>query len=110
MKYDRHKVGSVLRRHRKTLGLTQDQVAEKIGVSQNFYARIEAGASGMSLETLMSVCTVLLITPNDLLLCDEVAHPGEHADIQWVIKSMSRCTEKQRASAVDILKAFYRSL
>ncbi len=110
MKYDRKKVGDVLQRHRKAIGFTQDQMAEKIGVSQNFYARIEAGASGMSIETLMSICTVLLITPNDLLLHDKQEPSEDDASIEWVIQSMSRCNRKQRASIVDIIKAFYRSL
>lgn len=111
MKWDHAEVGDALQARRKAIGLTQEQMAEKIGISQNFYARIEAGTSGMSIETLMSICSVLLITPNDILIPGEKpASLTDNADIDWIIRTMKRCTEKQRSSIVDIIKAYYRSL
>lgn len=111
MEYNRNEVGVKLQKYRKAIGLTQEQLAEKIGVSQNFYARIEAGTSGMSIDTLMAVCAFLLITPNDVLLYDEPQSSlPDEASIDWVVRTMKRCTEKQQSSIVDILKAYYRSL
>lgn len=47
-------------------GLTQEQLAEKSGISLNFLKDIEGGRSGARIPTLISLCKSLNITPNDL--------------------------------------------
>lgn len=44
---------------RKNLKLTQKQVAEKIGITENSYARIERGDAKPSYDTLKAICRVL---------------------------------------------------
>jgi transcriptional regulator with XRE-family HTH domain len=44
---------------RKNLRLTQKQVAEKIGITENSYARIERGDAKPSYDTLKAICRVL---------------------------------------------------
>jgi len=44
---------------RKNLGLTQEQVAEKVGITTNSYARIERGDAKPSYDTLKAICKVL---------------------------------------------------
>ncbi len=50
-----------LKRARKETGLTQLEVAEKIKVSVNYYARIERGEVSPSLETLKDIMKILKI-------------------------------------------------
>jgi transcriptional regulator with XRE-family HTH domain len=56
-----------LKRIRKIKGLTQKQLAEKVGVSSNFIANIEQGKRNPSLEVVEKISTVLRIEPKDLL-------------------------------------------
>lgn len=50
---------SRLKKARKSLGLTQEQVAEKIGITANSYARIERGDAKPSYDTLKAICRIL---------------------------------------------------
>ena len=52
MKIDREKLGRALKVLRKQYGLTQQDVAEEIGVTKNFVSLIETGERGVSVDTL----------------------------------------------------------
>ena len=54
---------------RRTRGLTQEQLAERAGISPGFLSQIEAPniSVGMSLATLFSIAEVLNIPPYKLL-------------------------------------------
>ena len=58
-----------LRRHR---GMTQEQLAEKAGISLGFLSQIEAPnlSVGMSLATLLSIAEALQVPPSKLLEFD----------------------------------------
>lgn len=58
--------GRQLKVYRKIRNYTQERLAEKIGVNPRQLARIEAGESFVSSETLLNICKVLLIYPKDL--------------------------------------------
>lgn len=44
--------------------LTQEQLAEKIGISVKYISRIETGKSGIKTQTLIKYINLLGITPN----------------------------------------------
>lgn len=48
-----------LRKARKDLGLTQEEVAKKVGIITNHYARIERGEVKPSYDTLKATFKVL---------------------------------------------------
>lgn len=60
-------IGEKLRFFRKRAGLTQAELAEKAGLADRTYADIERGMSTMRVSTLIQICEVLNITPNDVL-------------------------------------------
>ena len=60
-------LGWRIRFFRKEKGLTQEQLAERAGLSASFVGHIERGSRIASLETVMRLCCALEITPNDLL-------------------------------------------
>ncbi len=66
--YDAKTVGGRIRRYREMRGLTQEEAAELAGRSLRFYADIERGACGMSVDTLLVLCAMYEITPDSLLL------------------------------------------
>lgn len=53
--YDRLAVGERLMERRKDLGWSRSFVAEKIGIVEKYYADIERGSCGMSVETLIAL-------------------------------------------------------
>src|ERR1700733_12055059 len=60
-------IGARMRSIRKTLKLTQADVAGAVGGDPSFYGQVERGSSIPSLKTLLSVARVLGVEPGDLL-------------------------------------------
>ncbi len=59
-------IGTAVRQARHALGLTQEQVAEKLGVSVEFCSRIERGVALPSLTTFVRLAAVLRVDGNTL--------------------------------------------
>ena len=60
-------IGIAARQARKELELTQEDAAERIGVSVEFYARIERGHSLPSVPTLARIASTLGVSADVLL-------------------------------------------
>jgi transcriptional regulator with XRE-family HTH domain len=60
-------LGEAARLARREAGLTQQDVAESIGIVPEVYGRIERGVSLPSLSTLFRLCVTLHRGPNQLL-------------------------------------------
>ena len=61
-------LGNRVRIARRNRSWTQEQLAEKVGISASFLGHIERGTRVASLETFVSLCNVLEIVP-EYLLC-----------------------------------------
>lgn len=59
--------GHNLRRYRTRAGLTQEQLAERAGISAAYYAGLEQGAKSMSAAVLRSLAETLRISADSLL-------------------------------------------
>lgn len=59
--------GQKIKNLRKLHSLTQEKLSEIIDIDVRQVARIEAGESLPSVETLINISEVLKVTPNDLL-------------------------------------------
>lgn len=65
--YDRAAVGMRLRNRRKQLGWSRRYVADKIELVEKYYADIERGTCGMSIETLLSLTELYGFTIDGLI-------------------------------------------
>lgn len=61
------KYGQKLKTARETLGLTQEKVAEYLGLGPRYISDIERNKTKGSIDTLIKLCNIYNITPNDLL-------------------------------------------
>lgn len=59
--------GERIRQERKKCGLSQKHLADTIGVTTAFLGHLEKGRRSISVETLVSLCNALHISPNFLL-------------------------------------------
>ena len=62
---DKH-FGKVLRAYRKKAKITQEDLAEQLGISLKYISRIENGYSGIKSRTLINYMNILGITPNTI--------------------------------------------
>ncbi|WP_428268647.1 helix-turn-helix domain-containing protein [Haliangium sp.] len=68
-------IGQAARAARISLQLTQEDAAERIGVSVEFYSRIERGAALPSLQTFVRMSYVLDVS-SDVMIGRRTAEPG----------------------------------
>ena len=59
-------LGDNIKRRRKALHLTQQQLADKLNLSLNFIGKIEVAFSKPSLDTLIDIASALEISVSDL--------------------------------------------
>ncbi len=94
---DYSSLGARIRRERVLRGWTQEQLAEKAGISLSFLGHIERGTRKASLETLVSLCNVLEVSMDALLsgslaykpgLCPGELHGKKKIALQEILKSV----------------------
>ena len=72
---DYAKLGMRVRQQRVLNRLTQEQLAERAGVSNSFIGHIERGEKKASVETVVALCNAMSVSPSVLLqdsLTDQV--------------------------------------
>lgn len=70
--YDRGAVGLRLRKCRKQEGWSRGYVAEKIGIVEKYYADIERGTCGMSIETMMALAQLYHLSLDEFIFGPKV--------------------------------------
>jgi len=106
--YDRLAAGDRLRLKRKLLGWSQDEMAEKIDRATKYYADIERGNCGMSVETLMALSAALHMSVDYILFGDtDEKNSGIHTDeTKAIMDLLEVCPQRNRDYALRILKIF----
>lgn len=66
-------IGEACRAARTEAGLTQEDVAEKVGIATEVYGRLERGNMTPSVPTLRKVCLVLNLSADAALAIDKEA-------------------------------------
>lgn len=61
------KIGKKLKLLRKENNLTQVQLAKKVGISSNYYARIERDEENPSLEVFKDIAKALKVKSSEIL-------------------------------------------
>ena len=57
-------LGEIFKEYRLKNHLTQEKLAEKLGISVKYISRIENGSGGVKVETLVNYMNILGISPN----------------------------------------------
>ena len=75
------KINEIIRQRRKALGLTQEQIAQRLGVSAPAVNKWESGASYPDITLLPPLARLLKIDLNTLLSFKEELTEAEIADL-----------------------------
>lgn len=76
-------IGKRIAERRDQLGLTQDQAAEKAGLSQQFLACVERGLKNMRAESIIKISQGLRISP-EYLLTGAVSDTDRHYFVDMI--------------------------
>ncbi len=95
-------IGEKLLSVRRKKGMTQGEVAEKAGLSDRAYADIERGTANMRVETALKICKALNVTPNDILIDEEIPM---QSGTDLLVK-LNSCSENERKTAIKLINVF----
>ena len=103
--YDKNGVGNRIRNRRQSLGISRRRMAEQIGKAEKYYADIERGYCGMSLETMIQIAGCLGTTLDYLVFGrkEEGGLPEETKSILYYLES---CDEERRKKARELLQVY----
>ena len=99
---DYYEIGQKIKKCRLDSGRSQEQVAELCDISASFYGNIERGTKKMSLETFVTICDKLNLSP-DYLLQDNL--PDSDPVVFNIIKEVKKSGETQYNKYLMIIKA-----
>lgn len=105
---DYYAIGQRIRKIRKAHGLSQEMLAEHVGISTTHMSHIETGNTKLSLPVLVDLAAVLETRLDDLLYD---AGPVERAAaVDSIVQILDTCSTQQIKILEDILRATKISL
>ena len=100
---DYYQIGQRIRKYRKALGLSQDALAERVGISTTHMSHIETGNTKLSLQVFADIAAALDVHADELLY--DAPASGKAIGTQQIADVLSRCTPAQTQVLADILTA-----
>lgn len=98
-------VGQRIARFRKEQGLTQQQLADAIGVRQYAIARFEVGFCRVPVGLLSELARILGVTADDLLGTPPAKlKPGPAPKLQKQIEKISSLPREQQKTVLQVLE------
>ena len=105
---DYYEIGQRIRKYRKASQLSQEELAEKVGISIPHMSHIETGNTKLSLPVLVSLATALEVSADDLLF-DNTA-TTRNSVIDDLLSLLENCSISQIKVLKDIVKAAKTSM
>lgn len=102
MELDYPVMGKRIAQRRKALKIKQHNLAEEIGISNNYLSSIERGREKPSLEVFVSICNCLNVSPDYLLI--GTMHSNNVP--QDIYDELRLCTKEELALIKYILQFF----
>lgn len=103
--YNRSAAGERIRNRREKMGLSRQKMAAQIGKAEKYYADIERGYCGMSLETMIAIAGYLGFTL-DYLIFEEKEGRELPEDSKTILFYLGKCDEKKRKKAMELLQVY----
>lgn len=99
---DYYKIGQRIRRYRKAVELSQEQLAEIVGISVTHMSHIETGNTKLSLRVAVDIARALSVQVDALLYDKPSVGKTEIADeIQQILES---CSRKELYFILDVVR------
>ncbi|MBI3597632.1 MAG: helix-turn-helix transcriptional regulator [Nitrospirae bacterium] len=107
MRTIKEQLGARVKEIRKTKGVSQEKLSEKVGIDAKHLSRIEVGGSFPSLDTLAKLAGALHVELKDFF---EFAHEAENPkELKEVLNDlMKEATPDKLKIAVKVLRAIVR--
>ena len=100
---DYYLIGQRIRKYRKAHQLSQDSLAEKVGISTTHMSHIETGNTKLSLPVLVKLAEILGVHTDDLLFDNPPTAKVTATD--EIIVTLDGCSPQQTQILRDIIVA-----
>ena len=105
---DYKNIGARIRSIRRKKKMTQEQLADAVGVGVTHISHIETGNSIPSLQVFVDILNVLNCSADELL-CIELDKASPQFD-EWISDIFSDCTDKERKLMIDMVLSLKNSM
>lgn len=102
------KIGEKIRKYRKEKGISQEELAEKVGISVTHMSHIETANTKLSLPVFVSVAEALGLKLDDLL--KDKSPECEANVVEELTELVLESTEREMRIILDVAKATKLSL
>lgn len=102
--YDRTAVGARLKRQRKQQGWSRGYVAEKIGIVEKYYADIERGTCGMSIETMLALAQLYQLSLDEFIYGQKESEEGDLAE------QLNRLSPQEKEYCTELVYLFLKGV
>lgn len=101
-------VGQRIRKFRKAYNLSQEQLAEKVGISTTHMSHIETGNTKLSLPVFVDIANALSVKTDELLYdVPQIDKPVMKQELTDILDS---CSPRDMYILADVIKAVKTSL
>ena len=100
-------VGQRIRNYRTRQGLSQEKLAEMIGITPNYLSALERGAYNIKLDTLVQIIDCLDITADDLFR--DVIKNGYQNKASRLTDAVASLPEDEQNRIFEVLDALIRT-
>lgn len=105
---DYYEIGQRIRKFRKAYNLSQEQLAEKVGISATHMSHIETGNTKLSLPVFVDIAKVLSVRTDELLY--DVPQISKSPVKEELIEILNSCSTEDMYILTDVIKAVKVSL
>ena len=92
---DQIKIGKFIAACRKTAGLTQTQLAEKLGITDKAVSKWERGIAMPDSSIMLELCKILDISVNELLIGEKKSMENNNQNNEQLLLDMAKEIEKK---------------
>ncbi len=97
-----YEIGQKIRKFRKAKNISQEELAEKVGISVTHMSHIETGNTKLSLPVLVKTALELEVQTDELLFDAEAGKPLALKEIE---DELMECSSREVKIILEIVKA-----
>ena len=100
---DYYEIGRRIRKFRKAYGMSQEQLAERIGISPTHMSHIETANTKLSLPVFIAIAEALDVQTDELL--HDSPHAAKAGLKQEIAEILDACSVQDMHVLADVIKA-----
>ena len=102
MNIDYKLIGERIKQARKRKGMTQEVLAERLGVSIGYVSQVERGITKISLDLLGAISTILECDVA-ALISESAVHSNDYMESE-IVEAIRKMDNKKRKYIIEVIK------